>query len=208
MCTCFDLRKRQSWSLWTLMRVERWIKSIEIFKCGLVCWLSDLRPFSWAFLPWSKSAASLKETRRPVVPVERKRSVSWSWELAIDRQSDSSTLMVISSRDTRGKRQRRQTDRIDRWVNQERDVMAKKDTRATYFSFIVTYLKQMWSDFLAMLATRLEGWSVGRLQTAFMVPRGWSLLAAIISWLFNKRHQQDKMSTHSAKYIMMDLPYC
>lgn len=74
-------------------------------------WLSDLRPFSWAFLPWSKSAASLKETRRPVVPVERKRSVSWSWELAIDKHSDSSTLMVISTRDIREKRQGARTDR-------------------------------------------------------------------------------------------------
>lgn len=59
---------------------------------------SDLRPFSCAFLPWSKSAASLKDTRRPAVPVERKRSASMSWQLAADRQSDSSTLIVISAR--------------------------------------------------------------------------------------------------------------
>lgn len=33
-----------------------------------------------------------------MVPVQRKRSVSWSCELAMDRHSVSSTLMVISDR--------------------------------------------------------------------------------------------------------------
>lgn len=61
--------------------------------------VADLRPFSCVFLPWSKRAASLKETRRPVLPVERKRSVSTSWQLDVDRQSASSTWMVISARD-------------------------------------------------------------------------------------------------------------
>lgn len=38
-----------------------------------------LLPFSWVFLPWSKSAASLKETRRAVEELEeRNRSLSAS----------------------------------------------------------------------------------------------------------------------------------
>lgn len=38
-----------------------------------------LLPFSWVFLPWSKSAASLKETRRAVEELEdRNRSLSTS----------------------------------------------------------------------------------------------------------------------------------
>lgn len=59
--------------------------------------VADLRPFSCAFLLWSKRAASLKDTRRPVLPVDRKRSVSMSWELAVDKHSDSSTRIVISA---------------------------------------------------------------------------------------------------------------
>lgn len=97
-----------------------------------VWWLSHLRPFSWVFLPWSKSAASLKETRRPVVPVERKRSVSWSWELAIDKHSDSSTLMVISTRDIREKRQRKRTGR---WMGE-----GPATANGVHFNYLLVFI--------------------------------------------------------------------
>ncbi|TNN48195.1 hypothetical protein EYF80_041617 [Liparis tanakae] len=83
---------------------------VTILRPGAGMW----RCVSRAFFRWWKSpssAASLKETRRPMVPVERKRSVSWWWELAIDSRSASSTLMIQVYLTARAAAAARETER-------------------------------------------------------------------------------------------------